>query len=89
MSKAYGIYAGCSRAPKSPHWIVDPNVAPDAAVSSLVALSRYGSAGELLAWLPIVATVTGHAGLGLCVPWDNTRPITRECSVQALTEWEL
>jgi hypothetical protein len=59
-----------------------------AAVSSRIALplalavSRYGSAGELPvpAWLPIV---TGHEGLGWCVPcqWDNTRPLTGECSV--------
>ena len=40
---------------------------------SRVAQSRYGSAGELLAWLPIV---TGHEGLGWCVRWDNTRPLT-------------
>ena len=57
---------------------MDPTIAPDATVSSLMALSRYGSAGELLAWLPIV---TGHEGLGLCVPWDNTRPMTSECNV--------
>ena len=45
--------------------------------SSRMAQSRHGSAGELLAWLPIV---TGHEGLGWCVPWDNTRPLTGECS---------
>jgi hypothetical protein len=38
-----------------------------------MAQSRYGSAGEMLAWLPIV---TGHEGLGRCVPWDdNTGPL--------------
>jgi hypothetical protein len=50
------------------------------------ALSRYGSAGELLAWLPIV---TGHAALHGEFNWHritNTRATTtwpgRECSVQ-------
>jgi hypothetical protein len=39
----------------------DPNLAPAATVMSPIALSRYGSAaGELLAWLPIAAGVTGH-----------------------------
>jgi hypothetical protein len=36
MSKAYGLYPAseCSGAPRRPYWIVDPNVAPDATVSS-------------------------------------------------------
>ena len=36
MSKAYGLSAGCSQAPNSPYWIVDPDVTPDATVSSLI-----------------------------------------------------
>ncbi len=80
MSGSYGLYTGCSRAPRSPHWIVDPTVAPDrdATVSSRVALSRYGSAGELPAWLPIVTGPAGHGST-----WF-TRPLAREGSVQAL-----
>jgi hypothetical protein len=34
-----------------------PNLTPAATVMNPIALSRYGSAGELPAWLPIV---TGH-----------------------------
>ena len=36
MSKAYGLSAGCSQAPNSPYWIVDPDFAPDATESSLI-----------------------------------------------------
>ncbi len=54
--------------------------------SSRVALSRYGSVGELPAWLPMIVT-PGHEGLGWCVPWDNTRPLTRECTERALASY--
>jgi hypothetical protein len=35
MSKVYGVYCGCSRAPNSPHWEeYDPNLTPAATVMS-------------------------------------------------------
>ena len=52
MSKAYGLHSGCSRGPiEQPRRIgsSDPNVTLVATVSSPMALSRYESAGELLA----------------------------------------
>ena len=78
MSKAYGLSAGCSQAPNSPYWIVDPDATPDATVSSLIGSVPLLQRGELLAWLPIV---TGHEALDWCVRWDNTGPVTRERSV--------
>jgi hypothetical protein len=45
-------------------WGVDPNLTPArpaATVMSPIALSYGSAAGELLAWLPIAAGVTGHA----------------------------
>ena len=64
-------------------WIQTSHRRPATAVSSRMAQSRYGSAGELLAWSD---RREGHEGLVRSVPWDNTGPRTRECSVQALRE---
>ena len=79
MSKAYGLYLGCSRAPikrRIGSWIqtshrrhgVEPN-------GSVPLWKRRGVAC-------LAPDREGHEGLGRCVPWDNTGPVTRECSVQ-------
>ncbi len=39
--------------------VTDPNLTPAATVMSPIALSRYESAGELLAWLPIIVSRDG------------------------------
>jgi hypothetical protein len=67
VSKAYGLHSEwvlaslkSSEHPTARIGIADPNLTPAATVMSPSALSRYGSAGEFLEWLPIE---TGHAAL--------------------------
>lgn len=52
-----------------PYWIVDPGLLAGATVSSRLAQSRYGSAGEVLAWRPIVRDTMAFLGV---YPWDHT-----------------
>lgn len=52
-----------------PYWIVDPGLSAGATVSSRLAQSRYGSAGEVLAWRPIVRDTMAFLGV---YPWDHT-----------------
>jgi hypothetical protein len=48
-----------------------------------MAPSRYGSAGELLAWRP---DHVGHGAFNGCDSRGHTGPLARECSVQVLNE---
>ena len=48
---------------QAPYWIVDPSLAAGATVSSRLAQSRYGSAGEVLAWRPIVRDTMAFMGV--------------------------
>ena len=64
---------------QAPYWIVDPNMyRAGATVSSRMAQSRYGSAGELLAWRP---DRVGHEALNGYDTRGRTGPLARECSV--------
>ena len=48
---------------QAPYWIVDPGLSAGATVSSRLAQSRYGSAGEVLAWRPIVRDTMAFMGV--------------------------
>ena len=48
---------------QAPYWIVDPSLAAGATVSSRLAQSRYESAGEVLAWRPIVRDTMAFMGV--------------------------
>jgi hypothetical protein len=83
MSKAYGLYLGCSRAPikrRIRSWIQPSHrrrgVEPNGSMNGSVPLwKRRGVAC-------LAPDREGHAGLNGCVPWGHTGPQTRECSVQ-------
>jgi hypothetical protein len=67
--KAYGLYLGCSRAPikhRIGSWTrIQTSHRRPATVSSRMAQSRYGSAGELLAWRPIVRDTKAFKLMGV------------------------
>ncbi len=82
-SKAYGLYLGAREHPSSA--VLDRGFKhrTGATVSSRMAQSRCGSAGELLAWRPDRSCQCGTRGLNGCEPRGHTGPLARECSVQS------
>ena len=72
---------------QTPYWIVDPNMYRAGAtvtVSSRMAQSRYGSAGELLAWRPIMWDTRAIKVVSRGV--TPVGPLARERSVQTYNE---
>jgi len=78
--RAYGLYLGAQRSThQAPHRISGSELWSGATGSSRMAASRYGSAGELLAWRP---DRVGHEALNGYDTRGRTGPLARECSVQ-------
>jgi hypothetical protein len=82
VSKAYGLYLGCLvSTPQAPYRICGSELSSGATGTSRMApspASRYGSAGELLAWRP---DHVGHGAFNGCDARGHTGPLARECSV--------
>jgi len=63
VSRAYGLYLGAQRSThQAPYRISGSELWSGATGSSRVASSRYGSAGELLAWRPDRVGHEAHMG---------------------------
>ena len=75
---AYGRYLGAREHPSSAVLDRGSKHRTGATVSSRMAQSRYGSAGELLAWRP---DRVGHEALNGYDTRGRTGPLARECSV--------